>query len=453
MLALLCRLGDEARIGRFLREVVLSSYSGGENEALAAALTVVGPKAAGRFLPDLVETHFARRPRDTLALLRRLGEEHGDPASPDASWHGALRKGVRAALSALPGALAGRAKGRTPKPGSDSAWEFNRGLRPVEVHRRRGGARSLRPGLALEIDEGGRGRRPTPSSSTRGPSHRTAPCQWRCRHCTRKRAWRTPPPSRRCGAMPRTSCWRAAKRRPRRRGTGRSPPPVKCRCEHCAKLRAFCKDPVAETARFPLRQELRVHLQEIIKQHRLDLSHVTERRGRPFTLVCTKTRASHERRLAEYAEDVSNMPRAGRVGAGRKAGRTVRGRSRAAARGDRGDRGRLRAMPPRIARNGAQEMFDVGVPNSARTEDFPASEPELAAAAAALRLPGRASDPARMRSPSRGARPAPRSSIGFAPRHRARRRPTRRSLLPAAHTRGSAASMGRSTRLAPSWRP
>ena len=38
-----------------------------------------------------------------------------------------------------------------------------------------------------------------------------------------------------------------------------------------------------------------------------DLTHVTERRGRPFTLVCTKTRASHERRLAEYAEDVSNI--------------------------------------------------------------------------------------------------------------------------------------------------
>ena len=29
--------------------------------------------------------------------------------------------------------------------------------------------------------------------------------------------------------------------------------------------------------------------------------------GPPFTLVCTKTRATHERRLAEYAEDASNM--------------------------------------------------------------------------------------------------------------------------------------------------
>ena len=121
MLALLCRLGDEARTGRFLREVVLSSYSGGENEAQAAALTLIGPKASGSFLPALVEAHFARRTRGTLALLRRLDEEHGGPASSDASWHGALRKGVRAALSALPGALAGR----TPEP--DPEWGLVRG--------------------------------------------------------------------------------------------------------------------------------------------------------------------------------------------------------------------------------------------------------------------------------------------------------------------------------------
>ena len=85
------------------------------------------------------------------------------------------------------------------------------------------------------------------------------------------------------------------------------PAPVGCGCKHCKALRAFCEDPAAETARFPLRKDLRAHLHEIIDRCRLDLTHVTERRGKPFTLVCAKTRASHERRLAEYAEDVSNM--------------------------------------------------------------------------------------------------------------------------------------------------
>ena len=82
---------------------------------------------------------------------------------------------------------------------------------------------------------------------------------------------------------------------------------ILCSCEHCARLRSFCADPVARVARFPLRQELRKHLHRIIDEHRLDMSHETERRGRPFTLVCTKNRATHKRRLAEYAEDIARM--------------------------------------------------------------------------------------------------------------------------------------------------
>ena len=56
-----------------------------------------------------------------------------------------------------------------------------------------------------------------------------------------------------------------------------------------------------------MRKDLRAHLHQIIDRQQLDIEHVPERRGRPFTLVRTKTRASHKRRLAEYAKDVSCM--------------------------------------------------------------------------------------------------------------------------------------------------
>ncbi len=56
-----------------------------------------------------------------------------------------------------------------------------------------------------------------------------------------------------------------------------------------------------------MREDLRSHLERTIERDRLDLDHETERRGRPHTLVCTKNRASHSRRLDEYAEDVSCM--------------------------------------------------------------------------------------------------------------------------------------------------
>ncbi len=84
---------------------------------------------------------------------------------------------------------------------------------------------------------------------------------------------------------------------------------LSCSCEHCARLLAFCDDPAAQVARFPLRQDLRTHLHGVIERHNLDMDHVTERKGRPYTLVCTKNRASFLRRLKEYKDDVSWMRR------------------------------------------------------------------------------------------------------------------------------------------------
>lgn len=83
-----------------------------------------------------------------------------------------------------------------------------------------------------------------------------------------------------------------------------------------AGLRAFCEDPAARAARFPLRKELRAHLHRTIDRLGLDMDHETERRGRLFTLVCTKNRASHRRRLAEYSEDVAWMRRLARAAPG-----------------------------------------------------------------------------------------------------------------------------------------
>ena len=108
---------------------------------------------------------------------------------------------------------------------------------------------------------------------------------------------------------------------------------IACECGLCADLRAFCNDAAARVARFPLRKDLRAHLHRVIDHHRLDLDHETERRGRPYTLVCTKNRASHRRRLAEYSKDVSWMRRLiGSAPGGAQAAHCAPG-PRAAARG------------------------------------------------------------------------------------------------------------------------
>ena len=84
---------------------------------------------------------------------------------------------------------------------------------------------------------------------------------------------------------------------------------LSCGCSSCAELVRFCVDPVATTHRIPVRKELRAHLRSRIGSVRADLECRTERRGSPYSLICTKTRGSHERRRRQYAEDISEIER------------------------------------------------------------------------------------------------------------------------------------------------
>jgi len=79
---------------------------------------------------------------------------------------------------------------------------------------------------------------------------------------------------------------------------------VACTCAECRELNAFLKSPVEEVRQFPRRKEIRQHLHRQIEGHGCDLTHVTVRKGSPQTLVCRKTQASHDRRLAQYEVDV-----------------------------------------------------------------------------------------------------------------------------------------------------
>jgi hypothetical protein len=78
---------------------------------------------------------------------------------------------------------------------------------------------------------------------------------------------------------------------------------LNCNCEDCRELAQFLKDKNAQVRRFSRRTDLRQHLHRQIDHHRIDCAHVTERRGRPYTLVCTKNQASFERSLKQYKTD------------------------------------------------------------------------------------------------------------------------------------------------------
>jgi hypothetical protein len=82
---------------------------------------------------------------------------------------------------------------------------------------------------------------------------------------------------------------------------------VACQCADCRELVAFLKDPQEKVHRFSVAKPRRRHLHSMIEHHHCDLTHVTDRRGSPQTLVCTKTTASFEGRLRQYKADQEHL--------------------------------------------------------------------------------------------------------------------------------------------------
>jgi predicted 2-oxoglutarate/Fe(II)-dependent dioxygenase YbiX len=78
---------------------------------------------------------------------------------------------------------------------------------------------------------------------------------------------------------------------------------LSCKCQDCRALGLFLRDPTLRIGRFPLRKERRQHLHRQIEKDQCDCTHVTERKGSPQTLVCTKTQGSYDRRLKQYGTD------------------------------------------------------------------------------------------------------------------------------------------------------
>ena len=292
MLRLLAAVGDATLGVRFLDRVVRAHYGGGEHDALLAVVELIGPSAAGKFLPDFVREHFASLAKDNLTLLREVGEL----GAAGAAWRGALRDGLRAVFQVLPAALAAQREERS------FAWFFDR-RQPFEE----GVVRDLfalawRCGLAGEAEAAVRSIGDHPRAVS---PYRTLPAALRALQDEAGLP----------AASAYASLWRLAavallarsSTPPQEPGDWTIAAELSCDCDLCRKLRAFCEDPAATRTRFSLREDLRRHLQHTIERDGLDLDHETERRGSPHTLVCTKNRASQARRLDEYKEDVSCM--------------------------------------------------------------------------------------------------------------------------------------------------
>jgi hypothetical protein len=89
----------------------------------------------------------------------------------------------------------------------------------------------------------------------------------------------------------------------------RRPAKLSCSCSDCRELTSFLAKADESVHRFPVRKDRRRHLHQIIERHKCDLTHVTERRGSPYTLVCTKTTASYDTACQIHERDKKNLTR------------------------------------------------------------------------------------------------------------------------------------------------
>jgi len=79
---------------------------------------------------------------------------------------------------------------------------------------------------------------------------------------------------------------------------------IPCGCVHCRGLARFLASPTEPVWHFKAAEADRSHVAHEVSRANCDLDLSTEKRGRPYTLVCTKNRASFERRVRQRTQDL-----------------------------------------------------------------------------------------------------------------------------------------------------
>lgn len=86
----------------------------------------------------------------------------------------------------------------------------------------------------------------------------------------------------------------------------RRPSVVGCQCPRCAELSRFLADATRKAWTFWAAEADRSHVEGTIKTAKCDVDTMTERVGRPYSLVCTKNQASYKGRVRQRKQDLEN---------------------------------------------------------------------------------------------------------------------------------------------------
>ena len=294
MLDMLLELQDRRLTLRFLENVAAKQYHEDLNNSLVLLLGWAGPAGLQAFFKTFVKNHAVKHFGGVVKLLVQLGDlQVGTDGGP---WESLLRAGAREAIGTVPQVLAlppkePFARWRT-EPKALSAGAVRDLFLASEMF-----------GLAEEMARAGAliERRPEQVSP-----YRTLP----------KALSELKPRSTPLMGLPAlVSLWRYAANRLLARSAFPPPGPedrsivasIECECQHCRRIKTFCRDRGARVLRYPVRQQIRRHMRGEIRYAKVAVTCETERRGRPYTLICRKTEAGYAKRVSRYEADIASM--------------------------------------------------------------------------------------------------------------------------------------------------
>jgi hypothetical protein len=299
MVTALGQLADAALLETFVNDIVMRTYEGSENKALAANAALLGARRSGELFSNLARAHVPSRRRECVDLLSRL--IHEQDHALDAAW----LSGVRNIAAGIIGALPQRQK-------QSAASDLDDGLeRPHDTRSPESDAEmvvTLLDSLAtIDAPDLRRAACDAVAAAHSFDAARVIVSALSLVHARDRKSISADDDYQHLWHHAATMLLARSEHPPEAPKDWRQKGRIRCTCGDCRELQTFVLDPIERTHRFRLRKDRRRHLHEQIQRQGLDMTHETERRGSPQTLVCTKTRRTYERQCAERNADVAAM--------------------------------------------------------------------------------------------------------------------------------------------------
>jgi hypothetical protein len=81
----------------------------------------------------------------------------------------------------------------------------------------------------------------------------------------------------------------------------------RCQCRRCADLSQFLVNPSQRIWAFKAGESDRRHVEDTIRSDECDVACATDKRGRPYSLMCTKNQVSYDRRVEQRKQDLEDL--------------------------------------------------------------------------------------------------------------------------------------------------